>query len=303
LIIVARKFTAEETSTFYPPRARWYSPFFYLGHTVRRRLALDRLKLPREMKIGPLAAGFLVPGLAVHFRDRRLWGPLAMSACAALLLLYVLFLGYSAANIAFGLLMSIHATGFIYYCNPLMASERFPARLGFTGLVLLSMILLLYWPARNFFQDRWLMPLRLNGHAIIVQRSFQPQRIQRDEWVAYTFDANRTGNDYHGGVVVLRNGITLGQVLAVPGDAVTFSTNGFSVNGVLHTNLPHMPMTGGMIVPEKHWFIWPNLGISGYGDVGEARVSSAVMGLAQVAQEDFFGKPMHRWFWRKQTLP
>ena len=75
------------------------------------------------------------------------------------------------------------------------------------------------------------------------------------------------------------------------------------MNTILHTNLPDMPRTGGLTVPEKHWFIWPNLGISGYGDVGEARISSAMQGLASVEESDYFGKPFHRWFGRRQILP
>jgi hypothetical protein len=101
----------------------------------------------------------------------------------------------------------------------------------------------------------------------------------------------------------VRNGLSLERVLALAGDRVIFSTNSFFVNDILHTNLPHMPVSGVFIVPEKHWFIWPDLGISGYGDVGEARINVAMLGLSDVAETSFFGKPMTRWFWRKQILP
>ena len=50
-----------------------------------------------------------------------------------------------------------------------------------------------------------------------------------------------------------------GPVLAVPGDRVEFSTKAFSVNGVPQPLLPHMPAGGKLVVPENHWFIWPNL--------------------------------------------
>jgi len=92
-------------------------------------------------------------------------------------------------------------------------------------------------------------------------------------------------------------------VLALAGDRVVFSTNSFSVNGIWHTNLAHMSVSGEFTVPENHWFIWPNLGISGYGDVGEGRINIAMLGLSDVAETNFFGKPLHRWFWRKQKLP
>lgn len=300
---MGRKFIPDEASTYYPPRARWYSVFFYLGNAVRRRLSLDRLVLPREIKLLEMAAGFFVPVLAVHLRGPKLWAQIALAVWVMLFLFYVVALGYPAANIAFGLMISIHSTGFIYYSNPLLARESFPTRIAITVLALIAIMLLFYMPARNVIQQHWLSPLRLNGQVIVVQRQFQPHAVQRGEWVAYTFDQEAVGNNYHGGTVWLRNGMSLGPVLALPGDVVTFSTNSFFVNDVRYPNLPHMPLKGGLTVRENHWFIWPNLDISGHGDVGEERVASALLGLADVDQTNFFGKPFHRWFGRKQTLP
>jgi hypothetical protein len=300
---MARPHIQEEDSSYYPPRARWYSVFFYLGNALRRRLALDRINLPREMKFGELVAGFFVPGLAVWLRGPRLWGQAALAGSAALALIFIVGLGYPAANFAFGLLISLHATGLVYYCNPLLAGEPFRSRLAFTFLTLLAIGLLLYMPARGFVQAHWLTPLRLNGQVIVVQRNFPARHVRRGDWVAYALDENGVGDNYHGGWVELRNGLGLGPVLALAGDRVIFSNECFSVNGILHRNLPHMPVAGNLTVPENHWFIWPNLGISGHGDVGEARISSAMMGLSDVDEADFFGKPFHRWFWREQKLP
>jgi hypothetical protein len=55
----------EADSAYYPPRARWYSPLFYLGGAFQRRLALDRIQalLPEELTFGKLLAAFLIPGL------------------------------------------------------------------------------------------------------------------------------------------------------------------------------------------------------------------------------------------------
>lgn len=301
---MGRETIPEEPSPFYPPRARWYAPVFYLGNALRRRLALDRLSLPREMQTADLLFGFLVPGLAVVLRGPRIWGRAALAASALLALVYVVWLGYPAANFAFGLLLSVHSTGFVYYCNPLLRNEPFHSRIGFTLLVLLGMMLLLYWPARSFVQNRFFTPLRLNGHVVVVQRFLPRKTILRGDWIAYRPDEDAVGNNYHGGTVWLRSGLCLAPVLAVAGDRVEFSTNGlFYVNGVAHTNQPYMPDSVSFEVPEKHWFIWPNLGISGHGDVGSARVTSALMGLANVPEENYYGRPFDRWFWRKQTLP
>lgn len=301
---MARPHIQNEPSSYYPPRARWYSPVFYLGNALRRRLALDRLKLPRELKISELIAGFLIPGLAVWLRGPRLWGFGALTASLLLLGIFTVWLGYFAGNLAFGLLISLHATGLAYYCSPVMAGEPFSRRLSFTFLLLLAVGLLVYMPARHLLLAHWVVPLRMHDQVIVVQRNFQTQHVQRGDWMAYSLDRDATGENYHGGTVILRNGISLGPVLALPGDAVTFSTNSFSVNGMVHTNrLPHMPTGGGFNVPENHWFIWPTLGISGHGNVGETRISNALMGLADVNESQLIGKPLHRWFWHKQTLP
>lgn len=302
---MARTYIPEEPSPYYPPRARWYSPVLDIGNAVRRRLALERLafSLPDEARISHLIAGFLVPGLAVYFRGPQLWGKVAMASSALLALVFIVWLGYPVANLAFGLMISLHTTGFVYYCGPLLRDETVFRRLVFTFLVLIGIGFALYLPARNFIQNHWVTPFRLYGHVVVAQRSFQARQIVRGDWVAYTFNEEATGANYHGGVVQLQSGMNLGPVLGVAGDQVVFSTNSFSVNGVSHPRLAHMPASGELVVPEKHWFIWPNLDISGYGDVGEARVSGALMGLSDVDRSQFFGKPLQHWFWRKQVLP
>jgi hypothetical protein len=300
---VAPKVISEERSPYYPPRARWYAPVFYIGNAVRRRLALDRLTLPGAMNVSGLIAGLLVPGLAVYLRGPRMWGQVAMAACAALFLIFIVWLGYPAANLAFGLIISIHATGFVYYCGPLLVQAPFRSRLVFTFLVLLAIGLLLYVPARTLIQGRWLTPLRLNGNVIVVRLNSDARQIHRGSLVAYALHENRQGEAHDGGAVWARAGMGLGTVLAVAGDEVGFSTNLFSVNGVTHTNLPYMPVSGGLTVPENHWFIWPSLDISGHGNVGPGNITAAMLDLANVDETQFYGKPFARWFGRKQILP
>lgn len=300
---VARKFITDEASPFYPPRARWSGVIFSLGDIVRRRLALDRLAMPRTMKIGELIAGFFVPGLAVWLRGPRLWGRAAMAGGAMLFVNFIVWLGYPFANFAFGFLISLHSTGFVYYCTPLLANESFRSRLAFTVMTLLALGLIIYVPLRSVIQNHWLTPLRMNGQVFVVHHVSKPDHIRRGDLVAYFLDEDAVGQNYHGGTVLLRNSVSLGPVLALPGDVVCFSGNSFTVNGIRQASLPHMPVAGEITVAENHWFIWPNLGISGHGDVGEARISSALLGLSNVAQKNFVGKPFQRWFWRKQILP
>jgi hypothetical protein len=273
-----------------------------MGNSLRRRLAIDRLALPREMKIGEMTAGFFVPGLAVCLRGPRLWGQAALTGSGLLILFFVVWLGFPVANIAFGLLISLHATGFVYYCSPLMVGEPLPRRLGFTFLILLAIGLIIYLPERNFVQGHWLTPLRLRGQVMVVQRIFSIANIHRGDWVAYELNENQAGEAHNGGAVWVHAGMGLGPVLAVAGDRIIFSANTFKVNGIVRTNLPHMAGTREFIVPENHWFIWPDLDISGHGNVSEANISATMLNMADVDQAQFFGKPFHRWFWRKQIL-
>jgi hypothetical protein len=86
----------------------------------------------------------------------------------------------------------------------------------------------------------------------------------------------------------------------VAGDNVEFSTKGFFVNGVLRPSLPNMPSSGSFVVAQNQWFIWPSYSVSGHGY--ESRVSSIMLKLANVSEDQYAGKPFKRWFWRKQNL-
>jgi hypothetical protein len=299
LQLVARLNAKAAESEYYPPRARWYSPFFCLGDAVRRRLALDRIHLPREMTWGGVVAGFLVPGLAVHIRGPRLWGKAALLGCGFLFLSFMVWFGRPAGNFAFGLLLSIHTTGFMYYCSPLLQQEQLRSRLFFTLLTLVALGLGIYLPARNVILQHWLMPLRINGQVAVVQRQFSADAIRCGDWIAYRL---RGSGGWEEGAVRVRSGMGLGPVLAMAGDRVEFSPKAFTVNGISHPSLPHMPTSGGLTVPENNWFVWPNVGISGHGNVGEDRISAAMLQMATVSREQFAGKPFKRWFWRRQIL-
>jgi len=289
-------------SPYYPPRARWYSPIFSFGSAIRRMLALDRIRLPKNTTFFGLISGFLVPGLAVYLRGPRLIGLAALGACGLLFVSFIAWLGYPFGNYAFGLLVSVHATGLIYYSSSLIMDMQFRVRVGFTLLVLLALYLLIYAPLRATIQERWLMPLRMDGRVTVIKRLASAPTIRRGDWVAYTL-ATRTINNHGDGGLYARRGLDLGPVLAMAGDRVEFSTNAFKVSGIPHPLLPHMPTSGTLIVPENHWFIWPNLVINAHGNVGEARISGTMLQMADVSETQFVGKPFNRWFWRRQTLP
>lgn len=288
-------------SEYYPLRARWYSGVFTLANTIRRRLALDRIQLPQRMTVIGLVASFLVPGMGVYLRGPWLWRWAGFAGCGLLMFAFLAGFGYPAGNMAFGLLLSIHVTGFGYYCKPWLANEPLQSRLAFTLLFLIGIGLLVYLPARSFIQHRWLTPLYVRGNVVIVQRLTGPHSIQRGDWINYLL--NDSGmNEYGGGGVQVRNGYCWGPVLAGAGDRVVFSANSFAVNGEARPLLPHMPESGEVVVPEKHWFVWPELDISGHGYIGEGAISSTMVQLATVSEKQVvgIGKPFQRWFWRRQ---
>jgi hypothetical protein len=303
LQLVARLNIPEEASPYYPPRARWYSRPFSFGSAIRRRLALDRIRLPREMALVGLVASFLVPGLAVYIRGPRPWGRAALAGCGLLLLLFIVWFGYPAGNLAFGLLLSIHITGFVYYCSPLLSEASFQSRLLFTLLTMMVLGLLIYLPIRNVILQHWLIPLRVRDNVVIVHRLGSPHDIKRGDWVMFSQKGGETGEAHNGGAIWVRAGFGWGPVLAVAGDRVEFSTNAFRVNGEARPLLPHMPNSGMLTVPEKHWFIWPELDIYEHGNVNEANISATMLQMATVSQTQFIGKPFKRWLWRRQITP
>lgn len=289
-------------SPFYPPRARWYARIFYLGLATRHKLALDRIHLPKNITIVGLLASILIPGLGVYLRGPRLWGRIALAACALLFFCFIIWLGYPFGNIAFGLMISVHVSGFTYYCSPYLREKDFAVRMAFTILVLIAIGFGIFTPMRNAIQNHLLLPLNSNGHAIVVGTFFSAKDIHRGDGVAYQLSGYYFSN--HGGYGVSgRSGISVGKVLAVAGDRVEFSDKGFFVNGVVQPLLPHMPTAGKLMVPEKTWFIWPQMEVGGNWNVGEQNISSAMMQLANVSEEQFVGKPFDHWFWRKQILP
>ena len=273
-------FSEKMSSPYYPRRARWYGRIFYFGGAIRHRLALDRIYLPKDITLGGLIGSFLVPGLGVYLRGPKFYGKMALAACGLLFAIFIVWLGYPIGNYAIGLMLSIHTSGFVYYCSPWLINESFAYRIFLTIGVMLGLGLFLYMPLRTY----WLVPLRVNGHAVIVEKLPFTHGIKRGDRIAYGLSGYYFSN--HGGQGVSdRSGISVGLVLATAGDRIEFSADHFTVNGVSQPLLPHMPSSGNFAVPENHWFIWPNLAISGNWNPGDANISSAMLQLADVPEK------------------
>jgi hypothetical protein len=220
----------------------------------------------------------------------------ALSASAVLLLLSVVALGYPLGNIAIGFLISIHVSGIIYMLQPALDDARFQYRLLTMVAILFATITVLYLPLRGFVESHLLVPLRFNGHVIIVGKSVNPERVRLGDWVGYRID------EYAEHGILLREGAGLGPVLAVPGDAIRFTPDSVLINGVPHGKLPDMPIDGELVIPQNCWFIWPRFGIAGHGYTDPARISATILKMAVVHHDQMIGRPFRYWFGRKQHL-
>jgi hypothetical protein len=260
------------SSSYYPPRARWYSRIFNLGLAARHQLALDRLYIPNEMTLGGLLASFFGPGLAVYLRGPRRWGRVAMAGCVLLFLIFIVWLGYPAANFAFGLMLSIHTTGLVYYCSPWLVHEAFRSRIFFTIGTMLALGLFFYAPLRSIIQNHWLLPLQVGGRVMVVSVRTSPESLKRGDWAAFRSSPNGGGEA----------GFVLGPVMGLGGDHVD-----------------------SLEVPENEWLVRAEF--VRYYSHDPFGIFATQGGIAQqmviVSRPDFVGRPFNRWFFRKQILP
>jgi len=261
---------------------------------MRRRLALDGLHLPTGLSPAALAVCLVVPGAGFYFRAPRFWGRLALVLSALLTFVIIGWFGFPGAALAFGLLLSLHACGLGFALDPLLVGAAFRTRLLFGGGILIALLCLVYLPGRDFVQRHWFLPLQVNGRVVVVTRMRPSTAWRRGDRVAYSFGSHSEHQ------LIINGGVSLGPVLAVPGDHVRFSASEFEVNGLAQPRLLLMPTDGAFVVPEKRWFVWPEVAISGHGQVPTSDVAEALLVLCTISQDQFVGKPAHRWLWRKQ---
>jgi hypothetical protein len=63
-----------------------------------------------------------------------------------------------------------------------------------------------------------------------------------------------------------------------------------------------MPVSGEITVPAKCWFVWPDLGIQGHGNIPQPMINEALMEVAMVHEEQFIGIAFQSWFGRRQVF-
>lgn len=217
---------------------------------------------------------------------------------------YFVRLGFREGNFAYGLILAAHATSIFYLLSHWLGRLELGAKIGLAFASLTTVWLMLYFPMVNYFQHHIAVPLLVRGQVVVMQPRLVPSKIKRGDRIMFDLKETEIGQAHGGGGAVwLRAGVGWGPVLALPGDQILFSTNSFSVNGVVQPLREHMPAGGEMLVPTNRWFVWPEFGITSHGNVSEANISALIMQLATVSATQMTGKPYPTWFWRKQKIP
>ena len=299
---------SEPVSPYYPPRSTF---FRRLGNAVRatsRRLRVVQEFLPANLTLRQLLLGMAVPGYS--YRLDRLYLPayLVLAGWVLGLLVFLLLqvapprqsLGFQMdpAYLALGLAISLHATGANYLVARAWHLAELRPRILTAILVTAILIFGVYFPLWGWVQHHWFMPVDIRGVRLVVNPSTSAGSVRRGQTVLY-----RITGSYAGGVLV-QAGLGLQPVLGLPGDRVVFGEKIFEVAGVRQPRLPDMPASGELVVPEKHWFIWPVLDTGGHG-AGEfaAQRQAMFLKLAVVDQAAFVGQAFERWLFWKQAIP
>jgi hypothetical protein len=242
--------------------------------------------------------GLGLPGFALFLLGRGLLGWAFLAGYCAAAAVFVVELGYPIANVAFGLMISIHAISIGFLEGQWLEGSRLRIRLALGFLTLFAVWGLVYAPIVRFTERHWIMPLRLGDRVVIVNCGVSPHSVKRGDWVAYRVSGDQFAGQREDRIYV-SSGLGVDAVLGVPGDVVQFSNQVFLVNGQPSASLPHMPKQGALVVPEKVWFIWPGFAITWHG-VPESSISATMQQAAMVPQNEIIGRPFRSWCGRRQ---
>ena len=285
-----------QISPYYPPRAGWYSYFCSFWYPLRRWLYLDRLNRIGLGDVGSFVLGLVLPGWSLVWSDRPIWGVILGTTYCVAVPVFVVWRGYIISNLALMTMLSIHAGG-ILRAEP---STTFLSRCLWSVAAFLLIACLIYTPLIRLMERRWFVAFKMNDHVVCVRTGVNPIRVQRGDWIAYQL--SDMGIRHYGQHIVVNSGCTLGKVLGVAGDVLTFTSNKVLVGVQEFAPLPYMPTKGTVTVQAGSWFVWPQMNVDTHG-MGNDVVSSTMMQLAKVDEKSYIGTARQQWWWRRQTLP
>jgi hypothetical protein len=223
-------------------------------------------------------------------------GAAVMIVYVALIVTFLVALGFAASNIAFGLMISAHATSVALLLQRWLQPESLRWRMVLSVVALAFVGLGVYGPLRERILERFL-PLRVGEQVIVVRPLTAAVRVGPGDVVAFRLAYTRLD-----GPIFLAEGYGIERVLAVAGSRVVFNPDGYEVDGERRPRLEFMPSTGEMIVPQKHFFVWPRLDIVNRAGPG-VNVSGAIVQIAMIHEDKIVGRPCRHWFGRRQALP
>lgn len=280
-------------SPYYPPRAGWGTSFSRPTQAWWRKFQALNRRLPAPAAVAQDALCILMPGMSFYLAGWRKLGKCIFAGCVIALLVFLAELGRPAANWAFMLLLSAHTASVSQRFQPRMAERPLMAQMGFGLIIFTAISVMFYLPARELFQQHVATPLPTARGLLVLNARTRPASVERGDLLAYRIEGSYANS------VQVRDGYGFGPVLAIPGDHVTFEENLWRVNGVVRARLAHMPRTGELVISQKQWLVWPEVGVTMHG-MSEDVTAQGMLKLALVNQDQVVGKPFKRWFFRKQ---
>jgi len=286
-------------SAYYPPRARWYGRFLCVGQALLRRLPLERLHLPGGFNLRQFLIALALPGYVFFALRRSRAGQMVVGVYAFVFLVALVWFGSPAANLAFGIMVALHAMSWATVFEAWLEPGGWRRRLLLALFAAMLVATLLYLPAQRFIQNQMVTPLRVGDRTLLVAPVRSSSLLPGDSAV-FRIDA--------GGAPGLRiqDGYVVAEILGAPGNRIRFQKGLYRVNDTFRQALPLMPGDGEWIVPENRWFIWPFSGIEIRGNlnaVDPLAAHTVLQGLAFVPMSNAVGRPLRWWFWRSLYVP
>ncbi len=285
-------------SSYYPRRAASSGLIRGVWYRLNRRWRLDRLPDVAGVGWSLAIASFFIPSLGFWGRWRPRDAALVSAACLILTLLFFAFLGLPAATWALGLLFALHVTGFLLLFRPLLIAARLPYRIALIVGLVVGYAATFYLPAQEFLHEHFLMPLRIGGQTLIVNRMVRPHNLRRGEWAVFAYDGASAWRNH----VRMPSGYSASPVYGLPGDRVEFTPAAFLVNGVPVKRREFMPLEGELHVPKGCFFVWPQFIVHNQQLATTKEISNLILSRAIVLRSEIVGRPYKRWFWRKPEL-
>ncbi|MCL4177987.1 MAG: hypothetical protein KJ072_09650 [Verrucomicrobia bacterium] len=286
-------------SAYYPPRARWYGRFLSSGQSLVRRLPLEHLRLPGGFNLRQFLLALAVPGYVFFVLGRARFGQIVLGAYGFWFLVALVWLGSSLANLAFGLMVALHAMSWASLLEVWLQPGGWQRRLLLALFAALLVATIVYLPAQRYIQSHLVAPLRVGGATLLVAPT-RELSVRPGATAIFRVDAGGAPG------LRIRQGFMVAEILGQSGDRIRFRKGHYYVNEQIRMALPQMPADGEWVVPENHWFIWPFSGIGIQGNLSALDPITAhatLRGLALVPKSAVIGRPLRWWFWRKLYVP